>query len=113
MTSRARITLAISTAAVSLSLLLAPSAFAEDKMGKSDAMTKQDTMSNASMKKDGKDAMSKDSMSKDSMTKDSMSKDTMAKDAMSKDKMSKDKMSSSMAKDAMKKDDLKKDDMKK
>ena len=103
MTSRARITLAISTAAVSLSLLLAPSAFAEDKMGKSDAMTKQDTMSNASMKKDGKDAMSKDSMSKD----------TMAKDATSKDKMSKDKMSSSMAKDAMKKDDMKKDDMKK
>ena len=108
MTSRARITLAISTAAVSLSLLLAPSAFAEDKMGKSDAMTKQDTMSNASVKKDGKDAMSKDSMSKDSM-----SKETMAKDAMSKDKMSKDKMSNSMAKDAMKKDDMKKDDMKK
>jgi len=103
MTSRARITLAISTAAVSLSLLLAPSAFAEDKMGKSDAMTKQDTMSNASMKKDGKDAMSKDSMSKE----------TMAKDAMSKDKMSKDKMSNSMAKDAMKNDDMKKDDMKK
>ena len=91
MTSRARITLAIPTAAtllslglgLGLSLGLAPSALAEEKMGKSDTMMKQDTMSNASIKKDGKDAMSKD------------------------------KMSNTMAKDAMKKDDMKKDDTKK
>jgi pentapeptide MXKDX repeat protein len=67
-----RIILTVAAAAFSLNLALAPAAFAEDKMGKDDAM-KKDTMSHDSMKKDtmGKDSMKKeDSMSKDSMKKD-------------------------------------------
>jgi pentapeptide MXKDX repeat protein len=74
MTIRTRITLGMSAVALSLSLVLAPAAFAQDKMGKDDAM-KKDTMSKDSMKKD---SMSNDSMSKGS--KDSMSKDGMKKD---------------------------------
>src|SRR6266496_5358374 len=60
MTIRTRITLGVSIAALSLSLALAPAAFAQDKMGKDDA--KKDTMS--------KDTMKKDTMSKDAMKKD-------------------------------------------
>src|SRR5205823_13312798 len=67
MTIRTRMTLGVSIAALSLSLALAPAAFAQDKMGKDDAM-KKDTMS--------KDAMKKDTMSKDAMKKD----DGMKKD---------------------------------
>src|SRR5258708_25547042 len=85
MTIRTRVAPGISAAAVSLSLALAPAAFAQDKMGKDDGMKKGD-------------AMSKDTMKKDSMSKDAMKKDTMSKDAMKKD-------------DGMKKDDaMKKDD---
>jgi pentapeptide MXKDX repeat protein len=73
MTTRTRWALAFPTAALSLSLALAPSAFAQDK--KDDAM-KKDTMS--------KDTMSKDGMKKDTMSKDTMSKDSM-KDGMKKD----------------------------
>jgi pentapeptide MXKDX repeat protein len=78
MTTNTRIGL-VSAAVVSLSLALAPAAFAQDKMGKDDGMKK--------------DSMSKDSMSKDAMKKD----DGMKKDAMKKD--------DGMAKDGMKKDD--------
>src|SRR5882724_11141098 len=56
MTIRTRVALGISAAALSLSLALAPAAFAQDKMSKDDAM-KKDTMS--------KDTMSKDGMKKD------------------------------------------------
>ena len=66
MTIRTRITLGISAVALSLSLVLAPAAFAQDKMNKDDAMKK--------------DSMSKDSMSKDTTSKDAMSKDGMKKD---------------------------------
>jgi pentapeptide MXKDX repeat protein len=76
MTIRNRVALGVSAAAVALSLALSPAAFAQDKMGKDDAM-KKDTMS--------KDTMSKDGMKKDSMSKDSMSKDHMSKDGMKKD----------------------------
>jgi pentapeptide MXKDX repeat protein len=76
MTIRTRFALAVSAATVSLSLALAPSAFADD--------------------------MKKDTMSKDSMAKDSMKKDTMSKDSMAKDSMKKD---DAMSKDGMKKDD--------
>src|ERR1700710_3079244 len=62
MTINTRIALAASAAVVSLSLALAPAAFAQDKMGKDDGM-KKDSMSKDSMKKD--DAMSKDSMKKE------------------------------------------------
>ena len=62
-----RIALAVSSAVVSLSLALAPAAFAQDKMGKEDGM-KKDSMSKDTMKKD--DGMKKDTMSKDSMKKD-------------------------------------------
>jgi pentapeptide MXKDX repeat protein len=72
MTTRTRIILGISAAAVSLNFALAPVAFAEDKMGKDDAM-KKDTMSHDGMKKD---TMAKDGMKKD----DAMSKDSMKKD---------------------------------
>jgi pentapeptide MXKDX repeat protein len=59
----------ISAAAVSLSLVLAPAALAQDKMGKDDAMKKDSMMK--------KDEMKKDSMKKD----DGMKKDgTMNKD---------------------------------
>ena len=67
-----RISLGISAAALSLGLVLAPAAFAQDKMGKDDGM-KKDTMS--------KDGMKKDTMSKDGMKKD----DGMMKDGMKKD----------------------------
>ncbi|HEU0147512.1 MAG: hypothetical protein V7634_1615 [Bradyrhizobium sp.] len=67
-----RIIFGLAAAAFSLNLALAPAAFAEDKMGKDDAM-KKETMSHDSMKKD---TMSKDGMKKD----DAMSKDGMKKD---------------------------------
>src|SRR5882724_13206740 len=51
MTIRTRVALGISAAALSLSLVFAPAAFAQDKMGK-DAAMKKDTMSKDSMKKD-------------------------------------------------------------
>ncbi len=62
MTISTRIVLGISAAALSLSLALAPAAFAQDKMGKDDGMMKKDTMSKDGMMK--KDTMSKDSMKK-------------------------------------------------
>jgi pentapeptide MXKDX repeat protein len=74
MTNNSRIALGVSAALVSLSLALSPS-FAEDKMGKGDAMKKEDSMSKDAMKKD--DGM----MKKDGMKKD----DAMAKDGMKKD----------------------------
>ena len=61
MTTRTSLIVGLSAAAFSLNLALAPVAFAEDKMGKDDAM-KKETMSHDSMKKD--DAMSKDGMMK-------------------------------------------------
>jgi pentapeptide MXKDX repeat protein len=79
MTISTRLGLGFSAAVLSLSLALAPAAFAQDKMGKDDGMKK--------------DSMSKDSMSKDAMKKD----DGMKKDAMKKD--------DGMMKDGMKKDD--------
>jgi pentapeptide MXKDX repeat protein len=72
MTISTRIALGVSAAVLSLSLALAPAAFAQDKMGKDDGM-KKDTMS--------KDTMKKDTMSKDTMKKD----DGMKKDGMKKD----------------------------
>ena len=78
MTISTRIALGVSAALVSLSLALAPAAFAQDKMGKDDGM-KKDSMSKDGMKKD--DGMAKDAMSKDGMKKD----DGMAKDGMKKD----------------------------
>jgi pentapeptide MXKDX repeat protein len=76
MTISTRFALGISAAALSLSLALAPAAFAQDKMGKDDGM-KKDSMS--------KDAMSKDSMKKDTMSKDGMKHDDgMKKDGMMK-----------------------------
>ena len=66
-----RIVVGIAAAVFSLNLALAPAAFAEDKMGKDDAM-KKDTMSKG---------MKKDTMSKDGMKKD----DAMSKDGMKKD----------------------------
>lgn len=74
MTTRTRIVLGISAAALSLGLAFAPAAFAQDKMGKDDGMMKKDTMSKDGMMK--KDTMSKD----DGMKKDHMSKDGMKKD---------------------------------
>ena len=71
MTISTRIALGVSAAVLSLSLAIAPAAFAHDKMGKDDGMKK--------------DTMSKDSMKKDTMSKDSMHKDTMSKDGMKKD----------------------------
>jgi pentapeptide MXKDX repeat protein len=73
MTIRNRLALCIPAAALSLGLALAPAAYAQDKMGKDDGMTKKDTMS--------KDGMKKDTMSRD----DAMKKDTMSKDGMKKD----------------------------
>jgi pentapeptide MXKDX repeat protein len=72
MTISTRIALGVSAAALSLSLALAPAAFAQDKMGKDDGM-KKDSMSKDAMKKD--DGMTKDGMKKDSMSKDGMKKD--------------------------------------
>jgi pentapeptide MXKDX repeat protein len=72
MTISTRIALGLSAAVVSLSLALAPAAFAQDKMGKDDGM-KKDTMSKDKMGKD--DGMKKDTMSKDTMSKDGMKKD--------------------------------------
>jgi pentapeptide MXKDX repeat protein len=66
-----RLSLAIPAAVLSLSLALAPAAFAQDKMGKDDGM-KKDTMSKDNMKKD---TMSKDTMKKDDGMKDGMKKD--------------------------------------
>lgn len=74
MTIRTRIVLGLSAAALSLGLVFAPAAFAQDKMGKDDGMMKKDTMSKDGMMK--KDTMSKD----DDMKKDHMSKDGMKKD---------------------------------
>jgi pentapeptide MXKDX repeat protein len=71
MTISTRIALGLSAAVVSLSLALAPAAFAQDSMKKDDGM-KKDTMSHDGMKKD---TMSKDSMKKD----DGMKKDGMMK----------------------------------
>lgn len=62
MTISTRIALGVSAAVVSISLALAPAAFAQDKMGKDDGM-KKDTMSKDAMKKD--DGMKKDGMKKD------------------------------------------------
>lgn len=71
MTTRTRILFGISAAVLSLNLVFAPAAFAEDKMGKDDGM-KKDAMH---------DGMKKDTMSKDGMKKDdAMSKDSMKKD---------------------------------
>ena len=84
MMSSSRICVLTSAIVVSLGLVSAPTAFAQDKMSK-DGMKKDDAMSKDGMKKD--EAMSKDSMKKD----DAMSKDGMKKDeAMSKDNMKKD-----------------------
>jgi len=51
MTISTRLALGVSAAVVSLSLALAPVAFAQDKMGKEDGM-KKDRMAKDSMKKD-------------------------------------------------------------
>lgn len=72
MTILTRIALGIPAAALSLGLALAPAAFAQDKMGKDDAM-KKETMS--------KDHMKKGTMSKD----DGMKKDATSHDGMKKD----------------------------
>jgi pentapeptide MXKDX repeat protein len=73
MTISTRIALGASVAALSLSLALAPAAFAQDAMKKDDGMMKKDTMSK-------KDTMKKDTMKKDdAMTKDSMKKDDSMK----------------------------------
>ena len=54
MTISTRITLGVSAAVLSLSLALAPAAFAQDKMGKDDGMKKEGTMKkDDGMKKDG------------------------------------------------------------
>jgi pentapeptide MXKDX repeat protein len=69
-----RIAFGISVATFSLSLALAPAAFAQDKMGKDDGM-KKETMSKDGMMK--KDASSKTSMKKGDgmmMKKDDMKK---------------------------------------
>ena len=71
MTFSPRIGLGVLAALVSLSLALAPTAFAQDKMGKEDAM-KKGSMSHDAMKKDD-GMMKKDAMKKD----DAMSKDGM------------------------------------
>ena len=72
MTISTRIALGASVAALSLSLALAPAAFAQDAMKKDDGMMKKDTMS--------KDTMKKDTMKKDDgMKKDSMKKDDTMK----------------------------------
>jgi pentapeptide MXKDX repeat protein len=72
MTITTKIALGISAAALSLSLALAPAAFAQDKMGKDDGMKKdsmkKDAMSHDAMKKD--DGMKRDGM----MKKDGMKK---------------------------------------
>jgi pentapeptide MXKDX repeat protein len=66
MTISTRIVLGISAAAVSLSLALAPVAFAQDKMGKDDGM-KKETMSKSKAKKS---SMKKDDGMTDGMKKD-------------------------------------------
>jgi pentapeptide MXKDX repeat protein len=71
MTYRSRLVLSLSAAALAFNMAAAPVAFAEDKMGKDDAMKK--------------DAMSHDGMKKDTMAKDGMKKDAMSKDGMKKD----------------------------
>jgi pentapeptide MXKDX repeat protein len=52
-----RLSLGMTAAVLSLSLALAPAAFAQDKMGKDDGMKSKDKMK--------KDTMSKDKMDKD------------------------------------------------
>ena len=52
-------------ALLSFSIALAPAAFAQDKMGKDDAMKKEDTMSKDAMKKDGGMMKKDDAMKKD------------------------------------------------
>jgi len=67
MTTKTRI--GLTAALLSLSLALAPAAFAQDKMGKDDAMKKEDTMSkdasHDAMKKDGGMMKKDDAMKKD------------------------------------------------
>jgi len=63
MTTKTR--LGLSAALLSFSLALAPAAFAQDKMGKDDAMKKEDTMSKDAMKKDGGMMKKDDAMKKD------------------------------------------------
>ena len=75
MNTRSRIALGVSAAVVSLSLALAPGAFAQDKMGKDDGMKKEDSMSKDAMKKDD-GMMKKDGMMKNNnATPDGMKKD--------------------------------------
>src|ERR1700759_5638378 len=59
-----RLQLGISAAVLSLSLALAPAAFAQDKMGKDDGM-KKDTMAKDNMKKDDGMKKNADGMKKD------------------------------------------------
>ena len=68
MNTRSRIALGTSAALVSFSLAFAP-AFAQDKMGKDDAMKKEGSMSKDAMKKDD-GMMKKDGMKHDGMKKD-------------------------------------------
>jgi pentapeptide MXKDX repeat protein len=76
MANTTRIALGTAAAFVSLGLVFAPAAFAQDKMSK-DGMKKEDTMSKDGMKKD---ATKGDSMKKgDAMSKDGMKKDEMKK----------------------------------
>jgi pentapeptide MXKDX repeat protein len=68
MTITTRIGLGLSAALVSLSLALAPAAFAQDKMGKDDGMKKESMSKDAMKKNDGmtkKDGMKNDGMKKD------------------------------------------------
>jgi pentapeptide MXKDX repeat protein len=69
MTSHTRIALGVATAVLSINMLLAPAAMAQDKMSK-DGMKKESTMS--------KDGMQKDGMHKGGMMKKD-SKDGMKK----------------------------------
>ena len=72
MTFTTRFGLTVSAAALSLGLVLAPAAFAQDKMGKDDGM-KKESMSHDAMKK-GDGMMKKDAMKKDDGA-DAMKKD--------------------------------------
>jgi pentapeptide MXKDX repeat protein len=60
-----KICIGLSAAILSFSLALAPAAFAQDKMGKDDAMKKEDTMSKDHMKKEGGMMKKDDAMRKD------------------------------------------------
>lgn len=62
----------ISAAILSFSLALAPTAFAQDKMGKDDGMKKESMSKDAMKKEDGmakKDGMKHDGMKKDDAMK--------------------------------------------